>query len=169
MDSRRFDDLAAALARSATRRSASWLLGSAVVGAVAAATGGSPAAAKRHKHRATCHDRKRNGRETDVDCGGGKCPRCAIGKVCLVANDCASGTCASGRCVQCTPTLLCGSDANGACRCDRAHPSADPVCDSAAELGLSVDDCAKCPSGTETCVSVNGLLFNCYKRCGSAD
>lgn len=169
MDNRRFDDLTTLFAQPETRRRAVWALGSAVGSLLAAANGGAQASAKRHKHHATCHDHKRNGQETDKDCGGGKCPRCAIGKLCLVANDCVSGTCTAGRCGQCELTQLCGSDTNGACQCHRSFPSNDPVCDSAEPLGMTVDDCAKCPAGTETCVSINGLLFNCYLRCGSAD
>ena len=169
MDADRFDSLVRLLGSPATRRA---LLGVAVasVGAVAALD---PAAAHHHKKRlkkqhATCHDGKLNGHETDVDCGGGTCPRCADGKTCQVANDCVSGTCASGQCAACTPTQLCGSDAKGACRCDTEFSTGDAVCDQGDALGLTVDDCAKCPEGTETCVTINGLLFNCYKRCGSA-
>jgi hypothetical protein len=169
MDNRRFDDLTATFARTATRRRAIGLFGAAVVGLAAASSRPTPTAAKRRKHHATCRDRKRNGRETDVDCGGGKCPRCAVGKSCLIDNDCVSGTCAGGRCSQCTPTQLCGSDANGACQCNLSFPSDDPVCTAGSPLGFTVDDCSKCPSGTEVCVTVNGLLFNCYMRCGSSD
>lgn len=115
----------------------------------------------------SCDDGVQNGTETDVDCGGGTCRRCALDQRCQVANDCASGTCATGRCVACTPTQLCGSDGQGTCRCDAAFPSGEPVCDAAGALGFTVDDCAKCPADTQTCVTINGLLFNCYVRCGS--
>ena len=46
----------------------------------------------------TCKDGEKNGRETDVDCGGGACPKCALAKSCLVAADCGSGLCRAGRC-----------------------------------------------------------------------
>jgi hypothetical protein len=169
MDADRFDSLVRRLGSPATRRT---LLG-ATVGGVVAVAGLESAAAKHHKkhhkkHHATCHDGKLNGNETDVDCGGGTCPRCADGKACRVDNDCVSGTCTDGQCVACTPTQLCGSDANGSCRCDTEFSSGDPVCDSGPMLGLTVDDCAKCPAGTETCVTINGILFDCFKRCGSA-
>ena len=169
MDAGHFDSLVRLLGSPASRRT---LLGMAVasVGTVATLH---PAAAKHHKkhhkkHHATCHDGKQNGHETDIDCGGGTCPRCGDGKACHVANDCVSGTCTDGQCVTCMPTYQCGSDAQGNCRCDQPFPSGDPVCDQETALGFTVDDCAKCPEGTETCVTVNGLLFNCYKRCGSA-
>jgi hypothetical protein len=38
---------------------------------------------------ATCSDGLKNGNETDVDCGGGACPKCAIGMTCGAATDCA--------------------------------------------------------------------------------
>src|SRR2546428_653940 len=39
----------------------------------------------------------KTGAETDVDWGGG-CARCANGRACLAAGDCASGLCAGGTC-----------------------------------------------------------------------
>src|SRR4051812_33535945 len=37
---------------------------------------------------ASCLNNLRDGDETDVDCGGVKCPRCASGKMCKIAIDC---------------------------------------------------------------------------------
>jgi hypothetical protein len=44
----------------------------------------------------TCADGIKNGNETDVDCGGPTCPKCADGKTCLGATDCQSGVCSGG-------------------------------------------------------------------------
>jgi hypothetical protein len=41
----------------------------------------------------TCVDGMKDGMETDVDCGGGACPACASGKMCVANTDCAGGTC----------------------------------------------------------------------------
>src|ERR1700722_1983747 len=38
-----------------------------------------------------CHDGSKDGSETDVDCGGGTCPACLVGKVCASTSDCATG------------------------------------------------------------------------------
>lgn len=46
-----------------------------------------------------CHDLMRNGKETDVDCGGGGCGPCGLGAKCAVAGDCKSMTCNLGHCV----------------------------------------------------------------------
>jgi hypothetical protein len=40
-----------------------------------------------------CADGMQNGGETDVDCGGLSCAKCADGLKCLVPGDCQSGTC----------------------------------------------------------------------------
>ncbi len=46
----------------------------------------------------TCTDYLKNGDETDVDCGGGTCPKCSDGKVCAVSADCQSGVCSGNIC-----------------------------------------------------------------------
>ena len=46
----------------------------------------------------TCHDGQKNGDETDVDCGGAKCPKCAMGKACTADTDCAPGACTNNAC-----------------------------------------------------------------------
>lgn len=40
-----------------------------------------------------CKDRRKNGDEVDVDCGGTQCPPCQTGSACLVESDCTSGVC----------------------------------------------------------------------------
>ena len=47
---------------------------------------------------ANCMDGIQNGGESDVDCGGIMCPRCAAGKMCFGNNDCASSVCKTGVC-----------------------------------------------------------------------
>jgi Cys-rich repeat protein len=44
-----------------------------------------------------CEDKKKNGLESDVDCGG-TCTRCEKGKACSSNNDCSSSKCTSGKC-----------------------------------------------------------------------
>jgi Cys-rich repeat protein len=46
----------------------------------------------------TCEDKKRDGLETDVDCGGPGCPRCEKGKSCSASTDCSSSKCTSSKC-----------------------------------------------------------------------
>ncbi len=42
---------------------------------------------------ATCTDGKKNGAESDVDCGGPTCPGCVVGRACVTGTDCASKGC----------------------------------------------------------------------------
>lgn len=49
--------------------------------------------------QATCIDNTKNGAETDIDCGGGTCPKCQTGQSCIVASDCTTNSCtASSKC-----------------------------------------------------------------------
>ena len=75
-----------------------------------------------------CNDSTKDGAETDVDCGGGTCQKCANGMKCAVAADCTSNRCAD--------------DGTGTLRC------AVPTCsDSVQNQGESGIDCG----GTSTC------------------
>jgi hypothetical protein len=46
-----------------------------------------------------CTDHRQEGNESDVDCGGGTCPGCALGQKCTQDADCASHTCSANQCV----------------------------------------------------------------------
>ncbi len=63
-----------------------------------------------------CMDKLENGKETDVDCGGPLCPKCANGLDCIEDNDCQSGMCENGKCVSpvsCGPVGKASSGALG--------------------------------------------------------
>jgi hypothetical protein len=60
----------------------------------------------------TCTDGIQNGNETDVDCGGPTCQKCAEGKRCATGTDCATGVCTGGVCVA--PAPACSADVCGA-------------------------------------------------------
>jgi hypothetical protein len=45
-----------------------------------------------------CANGKKDGGETDIDCGGPECAPCATGKVCAIASDCISGVCEEHTC-----------------------------------------------------------------------
>jgi hypothetical protein len=52
---------------------------------------------------ASCTDAKKNQDETDIDCGGAKCVKCASGSVCTAATDCIGGFCNDGKCSATAP------------------------------------------------------------------
>lgn len=63
----------------------------------------------------SCGDGVKNGNETDADCGGLQCDKCAIGKVCDVDDDCNGKPCVDGVC--------CENDCSGLCRsCNWGEP-----------------------------------------------
>jgi hypothetical protein len=47
----------------------------------------------------SCSDGIVNGSESDVDCGGPDCPRCADGRGCAGDNDCVSRVCTGAACL----------------------------------------------------------------------
>jgi cohesin domain-containing protein len=68
--------------------------------------------------QAACNDGVKDGSETDVDCGGGVCPACPVGKACLANGDCQTGDCSGGVCqaaLVCSPGFgnCDGNDSNG--------------------------------------------------------
>ena len=98
-----------------------------------------------------CGDGTKNGAETDIDCGGGTCAKCAQGKTCSLNGDCAGGACVDGFC------------------CDKACSGVCEAC-SNAKTGLTNGTCgglaagsapkAACPNAADVC----GAGGKC--RCG---
>jgi len=66
----------------------------------------------------SCSDGVKNGHETDVDCGGSMCNKCADTIKCGKASDCLSGVCTGGKCLKgCSHQPVgksCQKDAAGA-------------------------------------------------------
>lgn len=61
----------------------------------------------------TCSDAKKNGTETDIDCGGG-CPNhCALGAGCAVDGDCVTGTCTASLCTTKPTVLILATNGSG--------------------------------------------------------
>lgn len=65
----------------------------------------------------TCTDTVKNGAETDLNCGGGSCPKCDDGKKCGTGGDCTSGVCTSTTCQvpSCTDNVKNGSEPDVDC------------------------------------------------------
>jgi hypothetical protein len=62
-----------------------------------------------------CANNQKDGDETDVDCGG-SCPKCGLGKKCLVNADCRNEVCESGICVvSCTNGIQDGFESDIDC------------------------------------------------------
>jgi hypothetical protein len=66
---------------------------------------------------ATCSDGFKNGQETDLDCGGGTCPKCADTLGCKVGGDCLDGVCSAGHCAvpTCADSVKNGQETDVDC------------------------------------------------------
>lgn len=194
MDESRFDALSRALIEARSRRGLTRLLGSLLFGGALPLLGLPESQAKRKKgggkkrrkkRRAagsppppppgpTCADGIKNGSESDVDCGGFRCPRCANGKLCTSAHDCASGSCgqvsANTRCQTCIPNSTCGFNpiGDGACEC-LTTPDRGNLCLNLAQTLPFGSSCDQCPNGTVFCTRLSNVFpFRCYTLCGDA-
>ncbi len=106
-----------------------------------------------------CTDMIQNGTETDEDCGGGACPACGEGGVCVANSDCIQYFgCPAGTCVRDAESdCLDGIDNNG----DGLADCQDPTCTqvacvpggpSGSQLGVVS---GSCPSGFASGFPVN--------------
>jgi hypothetical protein len=101
-----------------------------------------------------CSDQQKDGAETDVDCGGGQCPQCAIGMHCLGDNDCVAPNACDAN------SLLCVGNQCADHRMDGSETDVD--------CG-GPNGCARCGSGkmctvTSDCLSghtCNGVTHTC--------
>ncbi len=66
----------------------------------------------------SCDDGEKNGQETDVDCGGGDCGPCGLGKACVENSDCESTHCENEVCVggdtELSISFIAPTDVDGA-------------------------------------------------------
>lgn len=123
-----------------------------------------------------CFDGRRNGDETDRDCGG-SCPACMNGDMCVEGTDCRGGSCIDGTCADpsCTDGVRnadesdvdCGGPDCDPCRADdrcsddedcesmrcRGNVCTEPSCTDSITNGFETDedcggpDCPRCADG----------------------
>lgn len=104
-----------------------------------------------------CDDLQKNGDESDVDCGGAHCGKCADGKFCIVGNDCNSTFCVDGRC--------CADACDGACQACNIVGS-EGTCDLVLQYG---EDTNYIESGSAaSCVAADGEACNGGGTCAKA-
>ena len=112
--------------------------------------------------QASCSDNMKNGKESDVDCGG-SCTKCSDDESCNIGGDCESNYCAYGTCNSdaCFDKELSGSetdvDCGGACptKCGEGeYCESDNDCISSSECYL--DKCTVCGSANDNCGTDTG-------------
>ena len=178
MDSNAFDGLTRVLAGGASRRSLLGSLGTLTMGgAVLALFGQEDAEAKRKRKKKKkvktqkakqCADGIKNGAESDVDCGGGTCPRCQGGQVCNSRNDCHTALCTGGTCQSCAAAGDCGLDSDGdMCFCrDNAEKPGERMCTRKTCKLFSGGTCDLCAAG-EQCAPAGPGAIECCTPCGA--
>lgn len=108
-----------------------------------------------------CHDGVQNGSETDVDCGGGTCPKCSNGTTCKSGNDCVSMFCNkdSLKCVdsQCKDGFKDNGESD--IDCGGGSTTMCPTCADGKQCGTTD---ANCTSGV--CNYTTGLCVHTTSR-----
>ncbi|MDC0746894.1 hypothetical protein [Polyangium mundeleinium] len=104
-----------------------------------------------------CNDSQKNGDETDTDCGGQYCAKCAPGKACTKGGDCVSNFCVDGVC--------CNSSCTEPCKACNLIGSVG-LCDAIPKYGEDLSY-----GNGETCLHANNLactgLGSCESTLGS--
>ncbi len=96
----------------------------------------------------SCDDGRRNGDETDIDCGGGECLPCEVEQRCREADDCVAGVCQDRVCAApgCRDRVLNQDETDVDCGGSTCEP-----CDSG-EICLAPEDCTSVVCGGDgTC------------------
>lgn len=126
----------------------------------------------------TCGDNKKNGTESDIDCGGDACSPCTTGLACTTNTDCVNDICNNGACAPalCDDTVQNGTETDIDCGGPHCHPCNDgescigpadcasDVCVAGTCIATACDDGAR--NGDETDVDCGG---SCPKCTNSSD
>jgi hypothetical protein len=114
-----------------------------------------------------CTNGVKDGSETDVDCGGGTCPRCRqVGQVCNSRSDCYSDRCVSGACQACANNV---TDCGASCGC-RPSDAGYNICTQANCDPHVGGTCALCAPGQQCALILdNGTQIGveCCLPCGT--
>jgi hypothetical protein len=111
---------------------------------------------------ATCSDGVKNGAETDVDCGGGTCGTCGVGKVCAVDTDCTTVTCRGNVC-KCTTNADCAAGQH----CSLGMCLANATCSDGTKNGAEADvdcgggTCGACGVGKACAIDTDCTTLTC--------
>jgi hypothetical protein len=99
---------------------------------------------------ATCTDGVKNGHETDVDCGGGSCPKCPYKSTCATGSDCQQGECGTGYAgAKCTGTVPDGGAdaAVDTCICEAPTCGDGVQNEDETDIDCGGSLCNACPTG----------------------
>jgi formylglycine-generating enzyme required for sulfatase activity len=116
----------------------------------------------------SCSNTIRDGKETDVDCGGTECLKCIDGKRCVALTDCAGGACFENKCVTpaCTDNVTNGGESDVDCGGNVcAKCTTGKKCNGASDClsGTCVNQACACPFGMEVVTKASGGAY-CVDR-----
>ena len=106
----------------------------------------------------SCTDTVKNGSETDVDCGGGVCPKCANSKGCSKQTDCQGGVCTGGTCAapSCSDGVKNGAESDidcGGATCPKCKNGSG--CGSGKDCASGVCSAGKCIIAPTSCLAIH--------------
>lgn len=180
MDTTRFDRIVMNLGQSTRRRDVLRFLGAATFSAGSLTLFSSAESEAKRKHKKgkkkrnngqgsgqSCKDGRKNGSETDVDCGG-SCPRCDVQKSCASRDDCTTAFCDGGVCKQPASLDDCGVDTDGGMCATRTNTANQKICTKINGRFFGTGTCAERCLPTEQCV-LPGAGVECVLPCGAPD
>lgn len=91
----------------------------------------------------TCADHKKNGLETDVDCGGDACGPCALGMACANNADCATKSCSANVCIK-GPIMHHCEPSEGGATCNDCMKNGDET-----DIDCGGDACGPCEASKD--------------------
>ena len=96
-----------------------------------------------------CLNGSKDGNETDVDCGGSTCPKCAAKLKCTSSKDCQSGYCSQGHCAEptCADKIKNQDETDVDCGGDNCDP-----CDEDQACSVN-DDCSTAYCHASVCTN----------------
>src|SRR3569623_2702313 len=100
-----------------------------------------------------CLDNVADGLETDIDCGGPTCAKCANGKKCAAPTDCAGSACTAGLCqaATCSDLVKDGTESDIGCGGAACAPCAQgKQCLAALDCGSGICTAGVCEPGSCT-------------------
>ncbi len=104
---------------------------------------------------ATGADGKKDGSETDIDCGGDTAgaPRCVAGSACIAPTDCTSGVCTSNACA--VPTHTDGVKNGDETGVDCGGPTSNKLCADGAACKVAATDCTSGVCTGDVCIAAS--------------
>lgn len=112
----------------------------------------------------SCTNTIKDGKETDVDCGGVDCAKCIDGKRCVANTDCRGGSCVNQACVtaSCTDSVTNGDESDidcGGSTCSRCTTGKKCAGNGDCQSNSCVNQACACPSGMAIVTKASGGAY----------